>query len=365
MRLVGATSAYHDGMSQGRGYRRVAAAVGAVALLSGCVSQGLLPMPTPTYSSTYLTPEPTALAPLTGETVAPGALTAPSLAAKVDNHPNARPQFGLERTDIVFEELVEGGLTRYVAVWHSDVPAEVGPVRSIRPMDPDIVSPLGGIIAYSGGQSRFVVMMKQTNVYNAIHGQADTSDLMFRVDGRPGPHDVLVRAPELIARHLDLAAPVQQFAFAPDVASSSAVLAGTPTESMALRFGSSSAPSWAWDASRAMWARSQSGAPDLDNSGVPFSAVNVVIIRVPVTVSQSIPKTELIGSGEAWVSSGGMTIHATWSKDGQTAPIRLVDDTGTVIQLAPGNSWVELVPLAGSVAFTAPPPPAATEPSAP
>jgi hypothetical protein len=354
------------GMGQG-GVRRVAiGALAVAAILSGCADQGptLTPMPTPTYSSTYVTPEPTDLAPLTGEVIPLGSLTAPSLAAKVDNHPDARPQFGLERTDIVFEELVEGGLTRYVAVWHSDVPAEIGPVRSIRPMDPDIVSPLGGIIAYSGGQYRFVVMMQQTNVYNAIHGQADTADLMFRVDGRPGPHDVLVRARQLIARHLDIKAPVQQFGFAPDVASSSAVLEGKPTASIALRFGAASAPSWVWNASLGVWQRSQNGAPDLDNSGKPFSAVNVVIVRVPVTVSQNIPKTELIGSGEAWVSSGGKTIHATWSKGSQRAPIRLVDDTGTVIQLAPGNTWVELVPLAGSVAFKAPPP-APTESPAP
>lgn len=355
------------GMGQGRGGRAVAGALSGLALLTAC-AQGPMPTPTPTYSSSYLTPEPTALAPLTGETVPVGALTAPSLAAKVDNHPDARPQFGLERTDLVFEELVEGGLTRYVAVWHSDVPAEIGPIRSIRPMDPDIVSPLGGIIAYSGGQQRFVTMMRDTNVYNAIHGQADTDDLMFRVDGRPGPHDVLVRAPELIARHLDLPAPAQQFSFAPDVASSSAVREGTATESMALRFGSSSAPSWGWDAVRGVWARSQSGVPDVDNAGVPFSAVNVVIIRVPVTVSQGIPKTELIGTGEAWVSTGGMTIHATWSKGSRGEAIRLVDDTGTVIRLAPGNSWIELVPLSGSVAFTAPPPPpppAPTESPAP
>lgn len=75
---------------------------------------------------------------------------------------------GLQHTDIVFEELVEGGLTRYVAVWHSNVPAEIGPIRSIRPMDPDIISPLGGIVAYSGGQYRFVQLMRATPVHNAI-----------------------------------------------------------------------------------------------------------------------------------------------------------------------------------------------------
>ncbi len=332
----------------------VVGALSALVLLGGCAATEPMPTPTPDYTSTYETPPPIALAPLTGEVVDPGSLTTPSLAAKIDNHPDARPQQGLEHTDLVFEELVEGGLTRYVAVWHSDVPAEIGPIRSIRPMDPDIVSPLGGMIAYSGGQYRFVVMMQETEVYNAIHGQADTEDFMFRQAGRPGPHDVIVRAPELLAQHLDLAAPAQQFAFAPDVASSSAAVSGEPVQTISLRFGSSSAPSWAWDEARGMWARSQSGTPDLDLSGVPYSAVNVVVLRVPVTVSQNIPKTELIGSGEACVSSGGRTVCGTWSKDSRTAPLRLVDASGTVLQLAPGNSWIELVPLAGTAEYVAP-----------
>lgn len=347
--------------ARGSARRRHAVALAALiaTVLVGCAltPPTMMPQPTPTYSSTYLPPAPTALAPLTGEVVPVDSLTAPSLAAKVDNHVDARPQVGLERTDLVYEELVEGGLTRYVAVWHSDVPDDIGPVRSIRPMDPDIISPMGGIVAYSGGQQRFVAMMRDTNVYNAIHGQADTADLMYRTPDKPGPHDVLVRATQLISRHLDLAAPVQQFSFAPDLASSSAVREGVPLQSMQLRFGAASTPAWTWDAARTVWARSQDGAPDLDPSGVPYSAVNVIVLRVPVTVSQNIPKTELIGSGEAWIASGGFLIHATWAKGSRTEPIRLVDDTGTVIRLAPGNSWIELVPLAGKAEFTAPPPP--------
>ena len=342
-------------MRRGRGGRvALVAALGVVAVLTACGAPTPTPTPTPGYTSTYLAPPPTALAPLTGETVVPGSLPASSLAAKVDNHPDARPQSGLERTDIVFEELVEGGLTRYVAIWHSDVPAEIGPIRSIRPMDPDIVSPFGGIIAYSGGQQRFVAMMRATNVFNAIHGQSDTADVMFRADGRPSPHDVIVRAPELIAMHPDIPAPGQQFSFAPDAANATAAVSGTPTQTIALRFGAASQPSWDWDAAAGVWARSQAGVPDLDTAGSSLTAVNVVVLRVPVTVSQSIPKTELIGSGEAWVSSGGRTVHATWSKASMTDPIRLVDDTGTVVRLAPGNSWIELVPLGGTAEFAPP-----------
>ncbi len=163
--------------------------------------------PTPAASSTPTPtqPPPTALSPLRGTTVLASTITGPALSAKVDNHGDARPQWGLEHTDIVFEELVEGGITRYVAVWFSDVPAEIGPVRSIRPMDPDIISPLGGIVAYSGGQQRFVDMMLDTPVHNAIHGGAD-DEFMYRTSKKQAPHNVIVKAQELRAAYASIAA---------------------------------------------------------------------------------------------------------------------------------------------------------------
>jgi hypothetical protein len=87
----------------------------------------------------------------------------------------------------------------------------------------------------------------------------------------------------------------------------------------------------------------------MDSAGGQLSAVNVVVMRVPVSTGLGVPKTELIGSGEAWVLSGGGMVHASWSKSDRVAPIRLVDDSGSVIRLAPGNSWFELVPDSGSV----------------
>lgn len=334
-------------------------AAGAVAILvlagltlSGCVDAPM-PVPTPTYTSTYVAPPPITLTPLSGEVVPAGTDLGPALTAKIDNHVDARPQVGLEHADLVFEELVEGGLTRYVAVWQSDVPAEIGPIRSIRPMDPDIISPFGGIVAYSGGQFRFVEAMKATTVYNAIHGQADTADVMFRTDTKRAPHNVLVRAPQLIAKHADIAQPGQQLAFAPDVASSTALREGSPTAKIALRFGAPSTPSWNFDPASARYLRFQAGKADLDGAGAQLSAANVIVIRVSIGNDGGVPKTELIGSGEAWVSTGGSTVRATWKKSSQRGLIRLTDSTGTVIRLAPGNSWIELVPLTGDVQFVA------------
>jgi hypothetical protein len=312
-----------------------------------------MPVPTPTYTSTYLAPPPVFLAPLSGE-IMPSPITTPALSAKVDNHPDARPQFGLERSDIVFEELVEGGLTRYVAIWQSDVPDEVGPVRSIRPMDPDIISPFGGIVAYSGGQYRFVQAMEASGVYNAIHGQSDTEDTFYRTEFKDSPHDVIVRAPLVIGQHLDLAAPAQQFPHSLDIASSTAALEGGPVAAISLVIGDAATPSWAWDAARQQWVRFMTGgAPDTDAAGVQLGAVNVVVMRIDVTWDYDIPKSELVGAGEAWISTGGATIHGSWSKGSAADRIRILDDHGVPVRLAPGNTWIELVPLDGSVEFGA------------
>jgi len=335
-----------------------ALAVAALAL-AGCTAPEPTPTPppspSPSYVSHYETPAPVVYAPLTGLPVAdPAGLAHPSLAAKIDNLDVARPQYGLEATDLVFEELVEGGLTRYVAVWHSNVPAEIGPVRSIRPMDPDIISPLGGIVAYSGGKQRFVQLMRSTNVYNAVHGYANTADLMYRTSEKTAPHNVVLKASKIVKRHDDIAPPPQQYSYADTAAGATAALDGTPIAGVDLVFGVPSKPSWRWDADAERWVRFQSGgARDVDSNGDQLSAVNVVIVRVGVSSDGGIPKTELIGSGEAWALAGGAIVHARWSKGSRTAPIRLVDDTGAVIRLAPGNSWIELVPKSGSVTTVA------------
>jgi hypothetical protein len=337
--------------------RRAVSAVSALCVLLitvGCTTEKPAPGPTPSYSSTYRTPAPTAIAPLRGTTVPAGSLDHASIAAKIDNHPDARPQVGLEKTDLLFEELVEGGLTRYVAVWQSEIPDLLGPVRSIRPMDPDIISPLGGIVCYSGGQERFVALMRKTPVYNAIHGQTDTASTFYRTPAKAAPHNVLVKAKELLAQHTGIVAPAQQFAFSLDVPSSTAAKDGQPTASINYAFSSGTKGTWTWDATQKAFLRAQGTGPDVDASGAQLKASNVVVLRVPVSNDKGVPKTEMIGSGEAWVSAGGGTVHATWSKASATDPIRLVDSAGVTVRLAAGNTWIELVPLAGSVAFVAP-----------
>ncbi|MCC6269812.1 MAG: DUF3048 domain-containing protein [Microbacteriaceae bacterium] len=343
--------------SRGRAAAATLVSVLAVVSLGGCAPERV-PVPTtsPTqpWISTYVTPDPTELAPLRGTTVPAGTLNHSSIAAKIDNHEDARPQVGLERTDMLFEELVEGGITRYVAIWQSDIPELLGPVRSIRPMDPDIVSPFAGIICYSGGQYRFVQLMLDTPVYNAIHGQDDTEDTFYRTDDKDSPHDVIVKAQEVLAQHPDIAPPQQQFAYSLDGPSSTAGKMGVPTAVIQYAFSSWFEGTWTWDPAGDRWLRVQQGEIDLDSNGNQLSATNVVIIRVNVVNDRGVPKTELYGGGEAWFSSGGATIHGSWSKASATQPLRLVNDQGMTVRLAAGNTWFELIPPGGSVIFMQP-----------
>jgi hypothetical protein len=281
-------------------------------------------------------PAPLAIAPLRGTIVPAGKTTNPSLAVKIDNHEAARPQIALDRADIVFEELVEGGLTRYVGVWQSDIPDAIGPVRSIRPMDPDIITP--------GGQQDFVDMMKATPVINSVFDY-DTTGLFSRVADREAPHNVVLKAAVLVGRNSSVAPPVQQFAYAGNIAGSTAAMDGTPITQINSRFSAARYPGWSWDAASQAYLRSQEGAPDLDTTGARRGATNVLVLRVDIDGTYGeVPKTVMIGSGEGSVSAGGKTVHATWSKAGQADPIRLTDDNGVTIRLAPGNSWIELVP---------------------
>lgn len=287
--------------------------------------------------------------PLTGLPLEGGDSSLPSLAAKIDNHPLARPQVGLDEADIVFEELVEGGITRYVAIWHSQVPEEIGPVRSVRPMDPDIVSPLGGILAYSGGQQRFIEAMLDAPVASAIHGQSDVQDFFYRSTTTTAPHNVIVRAPDLVANFADRSGPAPQFNFAPNQESSSAVVSGEEMTSMRVLLSSFSAPTWEWSADDSVFYRSQTnGAADLAISGQQIAADNVVVLFVDIQVIQDIPTTQLVDEGEGYVATGGKTLPLRWSKAASDQPIELFDTSGARILLAPGQTWIELVPGPGS-----------------
>lgn len=338
-----------------RATRAAAILIASAAFLTAC-SGDPEPSSTPSAAETpspapSAAPEPEPItAPLTGVEL-DAAIALPAIAAKIDDHPEARPQYGLESTDLVYEELVEGGLTRYVAVWHSNVPQQIGPVRSIRPMDPGIVGPFGGMVAYSGGQPHFVAAMQAVaSTANVVHG-AGTYDAYFSRGGaHAAPHNVLLQAAQLQQDNASIAPPQPQFAYADDAtAASSQSAGGGPASQLAMSFSPTQSRQWACDATTGRWQRSQQGVADVDAAGQRLSAANVVVLRVQIESNGDIPQTMLEGrSGDGFVASGCSWIPVTWSKTDLTSPIQVVDGAGEPVVLSQGNSWVELVPTTGS-----------------
>lgn len=350
-----------------RGLRARLLAAGAVTVALGLVGCTAPPAPetpapvtvTPTVEPSRGTPpEPVVplVWPLTG-VVTQEVAARPAVAVKVENTTVARPQTGLDQADVVWETIVEFDVSRFVAVFHSQVPAEVGPIRSVRPMDPAIAAPLHGLLVYSGGQGGILDLIHASGVQSISHDAGAAG--LYRVRGRAAPHNVYGTVQTFIdaadANHA--AAPPQQFAFALRPELASAVVAGTPATTVAFNLSPAARPSWTWDGASGRWVRSEGSTPATVASGARISAVNVVSITAEHPNSgfgaqggAAVPTYNLVGEGDALVATNGRTIPGRWSKTAQDAPLQLFTADGKPLLLAPGNTWVELVPAGkGSV----------------
>src|ERR1700688_679203 len=152
--------------------------------------------PVSTTTTTTLPHYPTA--PLSGLPDPSGlSVKRPALTVKIENTPQALPQWGIDQADVVYEEIVNGGITRLAAIFNSHAPAKVGPVRSVRPTDTQVVWPLGGIFAYSGGAPYAVASISTAPVKLIDESSAGTA--MFRDPNLFAPHNLFGVASALFA----------------------------------------------------------------------------------------------------------------------------------------------------------------------
>jgi hypothetical protein len=337
--------------------RRLGVALVVGVALGGSVSCGSADE-TPAAAASTLTasstppPPPPAVWPLTGmESGEVGAR--PALAVKIENSIDARPQTGLNAADVVWEAVVEGGITRYVAVYHSTLPPEIGPVRSIRPMDPAITAPLHGLIAFSGGAKGYVKALGDAGL-QLVSNDAGAAGF-HRIGSRSAPHNVYADTAALVAQAdaAHQAAPAEQFDIATAGEQPTAATAGTPASAVQLTLSGSSHPTWTWSQPDDRWLRAEGSTPAVEADGTRLGAANVVVLRVDIVQTKRkdaagnpVPETVLLGSGEALVASGGRTVAATWSKTATAERLVLTGADGKPVQLAAGNTWVELVPNA-------------------
>lgn len=350
----------------------VLALAGALALAAcGKGEEVVAPQDKPTSEAT--------LWPLTQLPGPDDAATQPVLAIKVENDPSVRPQYGIDGADLVVEELVEGGMTRFVSFFQSTIPDEIGPIRSARHVDASIVSPLADYFVFSGA-SGVTRNYFDANISADIVRVNEGGDGMHRTKYHPAPHNVYLYPMEVVSSNKAKASETTGLFVRPVVATpaastsetpaasgspvptstTSVITSGEPVSSVRLQFAKGNKPGWTWDAAKGVWLRDDGSKPHMAISGSQISAANLVVLRV-TTVDAGyrdpaggyVPRTVLEGTGAGFAVVGDKKIAITWSKPDVKSPITLTDASGAVVGLLPGITWVELIPAEGDVTFPA------------
>jgi hypothetical protein len=290
-----------------------------------------------TSSTRTLPAEP--VMPLTGLPVTDPAVAARvAVVVKVSNDPGARPQSGLDSADIVFEAW-GAGPTRFATVFQSKDAPNVGPIRSARTQDVDLVGSFNGaVFACSGGNKGAIAAIRSSDLLVLTEGQGPG----WRLDkNRHRPHATFNDTASLrLNANPGRPGPSQQYHYRP--AGVDAV--GAASSGFKLHIEQVRAE-WHFDAATNSYLRSQDGKPHVLASGVRVKFDNVVVLWIdyghsPADVRS--PDGGTIGTGKAVVFTNGKQIPANWSRADRLKPISLTTDDGAPVLLTAGTTWFEL-----------------------
>jgi len=348
--------------------RRAGACLGAAAIVAGlsaCSSDPSAKKATLAPIQTTTTAAP-AICPLTGAPVPGGGPvpSRPALAVKVDNYPAARPQSGIDKADDVFEEPVEGGITRLAVVFQCAEAPLVGPIRSARNIDIGILGQLGEpLLAHVGGIAPVLGNIARSPIINVDLG--NYGSIIQHLPGRYAPYNTYASTDAMWGvKANDTTVPSPLFNY------STAIPAGTPVSAVYIPFSGSSNVVWHYNASTGTFQRYYGMTPDTLANGVQNQAANVVVQFVHLTYGPWLENSEgglevqanlyQGANGSAQIYRDGSEITGTWQRNGLGATTQFVGAQGQPIMLRPGRTWIELVPDTVRVTPVPVPPPAPT-----
>ncbi|GAB4288363.1 MAG: DUF3048 domain-containing protein [Coriobacteriia bacterium] len=332
---------------------RIAAVLAAVALIpaAGCKTQepGVVAQwPDVTSERTVPQPPMPPRWPLTGLDAADASLLERRVVSvKVENSPSARPQWNLQLADVVYESVTEGGITRFNAIFHSQSPKQVGPVRSARLSDVDIVPQYNALFVFSGASSSVNAAIRKTTIEN-LSEDAGVTYPYWRGSDRPRPHNLYVdidkAREEGKKRGMPTTQDVKGFAF------ERLSVEATPTVTeVSIPFSPANRVVWTYDAETGTYLRDNNGSAHIDKgTGEQLRARNVVVIWAKHTVASrdvvgsTTYDIELIGTGRVTVFRDGQRFDGTWEAEAGATPVFRTSE-GTQIKLSPGNTWMQVI----------------------
>ena len=271
----------------------------------------------------------------------------PILVVKIDDTAAAHPQAGLEDADGVYIEQVEGGLTRLAAVFSSKIPDVIGPVRSARISDIELLEQYGRVVfAYSGAQSKLLPVIAEANLEN-LGAQRQGQDIYANDPARLAPTAMMLQAKTLMSK---VAAQGSAIAISKNVGWNfgDSPETGTAISSVKVSWPASSYDA-TWSETEKRWLLSNRGLPDLAASGVHLGPTTFVIQLVSITPSEYFDKvggvtpfSETVGSGKGFILRNGLAIEALWNRPTAEVGTSWTLPNGEEILFAPGQVWVAL-----------------------
>ncbi|CAL9375123.1 DUF3048 domain-containing protein [Streptomyces sp. enrichment culture] len=261
------------------------------------------------------------------------------LAVKIDNVPAARPHTGVDAADVVYVEQVEGGLSRLMAVYATRLPESVGPVRSARESDLELLRQFGRpVLAFSGAQSRLLPLIDRAPLEGVT--PESSSGAFRRGTDRSAPHDLYLRPERLMDDPPGRAALTTGFRFGPPPAG------GEPEDALTVRYPAARF-TFTWSDADGRWPVSLDGVPATTTEGDRLAPATVVVQYVTVRPSDygdflgnNTPYTETVGSGEATVLRDGRAYEANWSRPTAEDGTSFTTEDGERMDFARGQVWV-------------------------
>jgi hypothetical protein len=281
--------------------------------------------------------------PLTGAPVASAdeIPVRPALVVKIDNAPPARPQAGLGVADIVFEEIVEGSITRFAAVFHSTGSDPVGPIRSGRTQDVVMLAPLGeAAFAWSGGNPTVTRVIADSSFIDLNAGRTPG---YYRRSGRGGaPHNLYSSTDALWAQ-----VPVEQNVAPPEIFTylrPEEVFEGDPAGTFEVVLDGIR-NRWTWDEAEGVYRREMNGRVHEDELTGPITADNVIVMKVeyrPSFADRRSPEAQLLGTGPVYLFAEGQVREGRWIHIIPEDPYGFLDEADELMGIPPGRTWVQL-----------------------
>ncbi len=270
------------------------------------------------------------------------------LVVKIDDTNAAHPQIGVESADVVYVEQVEGGLTRLAAIYTSKLPPLIGPIRSARISDIELLAQFGRVgFAYSGAQSKMRPVIAAANLEN-LSAERNPPSIYGKDPDRPGPVDMILKPDLLLERananpkiRIETAtASVFPFGDAPKGETNTAVAkVKWPSAKYELR----------WDSTNEKWLIYFNEKPNMAANGEHLYADTAIIQIVSITPSiygdkfgEITPFSKTTGSGKAVMLRDGFSYQISWQRNLETDVTTWISEDGGVANFKPGRTWIFL-----------------------